>query len=66
MATTGKIVQVIGSTLDAEFPESDLPATFQRFFSSGNSSSAYSVPALASPRGSAKRAPRPSHRPCSE
>ena len=28
MATTGKIVQVIGSTLDAEFPEHDLPAIY--------------------------------------
>jgi len=28
MATTGKIVQVIGSTLDADFPESDMPAIY--------------------------------------
>jgi F-type H+/Na+-transporting ATPase subunit beta len=28
MAATGKIVQVIGSTLDAEFPEHELPAIF--------------------------------------
>ena len=28
MAATGKIVQVIGSTLDAEFPENELPSIF--------------------------------------
>jgi F-type H+-transporting ATPase subunit beta len=28
MATTGKIVQVIGSTLDAQFPENDLPQIY--------------------------------------
>jgi F-type H+-transporting ATPase subunit beta len=28
MATTGKIVQIIGSTLDAEFPEAQLPAIY--------------------------------------
>jgi F-type H+-transporting ATPase subunit beta len=28
MASTGKVLQVIGSTLDAEFPESDMPAIY--------------------------------------
>ena len=28
MATTGKVVQVIGSTLDAQFPEDQLPAIY--------------------------------------
>ena len=28
MASVGKITQVIGSTFDAEFPESDLPQIY--------------------------------------
>ena len=28
MATTGKVIQVIGSTFDAQFPESDLPEIY--------------------------------------
>ena len=31
MATTGRIIQVIGSTFDAQFPEEDLPEKWSEF-----------------------------------